>query len=778
MANPTNPPLFLNTRPYLVIGYRGQMLRFELVESQHILGRDPACADLIVPSKWTAIAPRQVVFDWIEVKADYKLSDRTSRNSSPRDYLIARRKVPDPQNHLLQHGTKIQISLRSPNSPPIQITYLNPSQQEPTKIKLQGKLSIGSAPNADIFIENSPVVLQRHANIDVFSHKHYILHSSPPHRPILVNGRALNCKQQEIVEGDRLQIGPQILEISGNTLLALNPEQYMRVDADGLVVKKGRERPILNRISLAIEPGHLVAIVGCGRQEKSLLLRALLGIEPLREGNVRINGQNLEKSLEKGLPGIGYISQERALCEWLTARETLNFAAKLRLASDLDTDAIVEKVIKQIKPLLSPIFPSDELVRNLSSEQRLGLSLAIELLANPRLLLLDDPTANLHSGAAQSLVNWLKNYARVRGGTVIFSTEITDSLHECDRLAVLGNGGQLCYFGTPQAALAFFQTYARANVQALADIYAVIAIEGYAFPLAQTFWESPDRVEFIDGFRPHAPIRGNYNRSPSQANRSPTRLPLFEPSHLDRAILPLVWQQFEIWWERNLRVIWRDRWRFIGNSVPGLASILLLAIFLKLGEPLPALENVVWLLASGSAIATGLATSIQETEGEFATYERERLLDLNLVAYLGAKLGSLGILASLQALAMSLISYFFSLRTEAIPWSFDVTTYGSLFGSASLGLLVWAIANNASQARNAIAFIILLQLLGAGVVVPLTGKAQLFAYLSLSYWSVEAYTASKATELAQSILGLLGHACGYFLLTWAVRRLKDRWGKR
>jgi ABC-type multidrug transport system ATPase subunit len=95
--------------------------------------------------------------------------------------------------------------------------------------------------------------------------------------------------------------------------------------------KDAGEKTILNNVSLAIEPGQLVALVGGSGTGKSTLMKTLLGIEPTTSGTVFLNGDDLRQHFDIYRLQIGYVPQDDIVHRDLRVEEVLTYACQLRL---------------------------------------------------------------------------------------------------------------------------------------------------------------------------------------------------------------------------------------------------------------------------------------------------------------------------------------------------------------------------------------------------------------------------------------------------------------
>ena len=182
--------------------------------------------------------------------------------------------------------------------------------------------------------------------------------------------------------------------------------------ADDLHVRLG-QRNVLRGVSLALAPGERMAVVGPNGAGKTTLLRALAGLLRPRRGRVALRGsQSPEDPAARG--GLGFLGHRPPLYPHLTARENLAFAARLQG---------VPESAERIQSALATVglaTDANRLVRHFSRgmQQRLGLALA--LLADPDVVLLDEPDASLDSAGVGDLPRMLD--ALAPHAAVLFST--------------------------------------------------------------------------------------------------------------------------------------------------------------------------------------------------------------------------------------------------------------------------------------------------------------------------------------------------------------------
>ncbi len=198
--------------------------------------------------------------------------------------------------------------------------------------------------------------------------------------------------------------------------------------------------PILKRLNFTIAAGESVAVVGPSRAGKSTLARLLTGAVAPTAGSITIDGADLRTWDAAQLGGlIGYLSQDVQLLPGTIAANISRFepdaadeavvaAARAAHANDL--------ILSQTKGYQTPIGPGSN---NLSGGERQRIGLARAFYGSPRLLVLDEPNANLDSEGEAALGRALRD-AKARGVTVVIVTHRISIATTCDRILVMKNG--------------------------------------------------------------------------------------------------------------------------------------------------------------------------------------------------------------------------------------------------------------------------------------------------------------------------------------------------
>ncbi|MEL6578620.1 MAG: ATP-binding cassette domain-containing protein [Cyanobacteria bacterium J06621_12] len=741
----------VDTEPYIELDNQGQKKVLRLSQKLNYLGRDPSWANLATPTEWNIISRKQAIIEQEGNSFRIYDGDRHHQKPSGNGIFINQSRINLTEGHILKSGEQLHIG-QDPRQQII-LTYYNPKQGEmniPRVRRLNFKglqkwpVELGRSPNSTSAIElDAPTVSRLHATINPDGKGGYTL-SDRSSNGTFVNGERLE-KSYQLQKGDTIQIGPYVLLFTGESLELTNATNQIRLDAHQLTFevqdKKGATFTILNNVYLVLEPGQLVAFVGGSGAGKSTLMKALLGIAPISSGNVYLNGDNLRKNWPVYRSQVGYVPQDDIIHRDLTVEEVLRCACQLRLPPDTNISEVIGNTLEQIK--LSHV--RNTLVSRLSGGQRKRVSIGVELLADPKLFFLDEPTSGLDPGLDKEMMQLLREQAD-RGRTIALVTHATDNIGICDRIAFMGLGGNLCYYGPPEEALAFFQhnggNFEDEYFGDFADIYIELnkgknkaAIAERVSYWSEKYASSPEYKSYIQ----NSLSPGKENQQAAKSNSAKTGISLFA--------------QLSLLCQRYWKLVSRDRTSLILTLLAGPITIALTGLPLRNEQPLSIVDTPsitqaslalrLLFIFSCIAIWIGLSNAIREIVKEGAIYFRERLLNLGLLPYLSSKLIIRGGLALAQTLLISavVLLVFKAPKSELIPWSvgFIITTFLTLLASTSLSLMLSALVKTENEGNGILPLVMIPQIIFSGVLFNLEGWSSKLSWLMLSRWSIGAY---------------------------------------
>lgn len=225
-----------------------------------------------------------------------------------------------------------------------------------------------------------------------------------------------------------------------------------RLDVRNLAQRAGG-RLLLEGVTFTALPGECVGLLGPSGSGKSTLLKACCGLTRPAEGEILLDGQDLHAARDAWRARMGYVPQEDIIHVELTVRRAVGYAARLRLPAALpaaEREAIVERAIQQV----GLTERANVRIAKLSGGQRKRASVAVELLARPAVLYLDEPTSGQDPHLEESMMRLFRELA-AGGSTVVVTTHAMANIELLD-LVVLLAGGRLVYVGPPAALLDHF----------------------------------------------------------------------------------------------------------------------------------------------------------------------------------------------------------------------------------------------------------------------------------------------------------------------------------
>jgi ABC-type multidrug transport system ATPase subunit len=559
------------------------------------------------------------------------------------------------------------------------------------------------------------------------------------------NGTYVNdklIKQTELHEGDLIQISKFLLLFQAGQLIPYQ-SRGMRLDILGLskdVKTKDGKRRILDNINLSVVPREFVALVGGSGSGKSALFNALIGIRR-GDGQVRLNGQDFYKEYESFRSQLGYVPQSDILHTSLTVEKALDYAARLRLPSNLSPDERKDR----IDAVLDTVSMNTEAIRrtrisNLSGAQRKRISLAAELLADPKLIYLDEAASGLDPGLEKKMMHTLRRMAD-EGRTLVLVTHATNNIVQTDHVAFLSDG-KLVYFGPSEETLNFFE------VEDFADIYE--RIDGQGKKWRQVFQEKKP---------------AQYKKYVQDRQKALASTPRRALSKVRFGIADFFRQLFVLT-QRSLSVLFSDPLRlFLGLLLFPLAAILQLVIakpdvltgnlailadpvaaaktMVESYTPFPGTNTFVFMMGF-EAVLAGLLLPSNDLVKERSIFLRERMIDLKVWPYLLSKALLYSLFVIIQVLLyLLIISFGIAIPAKGLYFNgyieLFITLYLTMMAGISFGLIISAVSKSTEMAIYIIAIVLVFQFFFAGAIFDLRGNQfEPLSYLSTTRWSLTA----------------------------------------
>lgn len=195
----------------------------------------------------------------------------------------------------------------------------------------------------------------------------------------------------------------------------------------------------LDGVTLNIEEGEFVAIVGTSISVKSTLLNMMGGLDVPTSGNVLVNGMELSQMDSEELTifrrrNIGFVFQNYNLIPLLNVRENII------LPVELDGNTVDMKFFNEVVELLGIEYKLKEMPNNLSGGQQQRVAIARALVSKPAIILPDEPTGNLDSRSSIDVLNLLKKTNNIFNQTVVMITHNFEIAKEADRIISIEDG--------------------------------------------------------------------------------------------------------------------------------------------------------------------------------------------------------------------------------------------------------------------------------------------------------------------------------------------------
>ncbi|MBP0482515.1 ATP-binding cassette domain-containing protein [Sagittula salina] len=201
----------------------------------------------------------------------------------------------------------------------------------------------------------------------------------------------------------------------------------------------------LNGVDLSIAPGEAVGLMGDNGAGKSTLMKIIAGNFPPTRGQILIEGEAVlfHKPIDARNSGIEIVYQDLALCDNLTAAANVFLGREERTGiwpfRKLDHAAMTKRAGELFAELKSETRPRD-LVRQMSGGQRQAVAIARTRLSDPKLVLMDEPTAAISVRQVAEVLNLIKRLKDTGHAVILVSHRMPDVFDVCDRVAVLRRG--------------------------------------------------------------------------------------------------------------------------------------------------------------------------------------------------------------------------------------------------------------------------------------------------------------------------------------------------
>lgn len=246
------------------------------------------------------------------------------------------------------------------------------------------------------------------------------------------------------------------------TFLSDDSRQKISFDVKHIEYVFSNGKKGLHDLSFSEDSGKMIGIMGGSGAGKSTLLNILNGNDTPSSGQVLINGTDLHKEKKKMEGVVGYVPQDDLLIDELTVYQNLFYNTKLCFAhySNQEIDELVNKLLLDLGlDETRDLKVGNPLRKTISGGQRKRLNIGLELIREPAVLFVDEPTSGLSSRDSENIMDLLKELS-LKGKLVfvVIHQPSSDIYKMFDKLLILDLGGYPIYYGNPVEALVYFKS--------------------------------------------------------------------------------------------------------------------------------------------------------------------------------------------------------------------------------------------------------------------------------------------------------------------------------
>ncbi len=558
----------------------------------------------------------------------------------------------------------------------------------------QNIVTIGRSSACDLVLSHQ-AISKRHASIEKKSNGQFYLKDLGSLNGTFLNGRHITSETR-VTEEDSILIGRFQVSLKGE---AKKLSEEITIRAERIVKQYKGGYQGLKQSSFEIPSESMLAVMGPSGCGKSTLLKALCGDSPPSSGSVYMLGFEFNSHYDFLKTQIGYVPQDDIVHRELTIDQSLYYAAKLRMPQA--TEANIREKIDEVLRELKIDHIRDSLVGKISGGQRKRVSIAVEILTDPMILFLDEPTSPLDPQTIEEFLGILRRLSK-KGTTVITVTHKPGDLEYMDSVIFMAEGGHIAYQDSVDACLDYFK------VASIPKVYGLLEGE-MATPWIEK-WKRTMGGDTSGASSPQVIEKGKSN--------------------------PFL--QYRWLTQRYFNIKLNDKMStavMIGQA-PIIAALICI-IFSKVTPAVPFLIAI-------CAIWFGASNAAREIVGELPIYKRERMFNQGILPYIFSKITVLGVFSAIQAVLFAgILSLFYSTDSDtSVAWNDPFMTFSWMLtisiASLMMGLLLSAIANTSEKVMTIVPIALIPQIMLAGVVAPIQSKfVEFLSYITLSRWGTE-----------------------------------------
>lgn len=224
----------------------------------------------------------------------------------------------------------------------------------------------------------------------------------------------------------------------------------------------GREKPVLDQLSLMINQGEIMGLLGPNGAGKTTLISILYGLIKPSAGNFSIMDKDFSRDRRHIQSQIGVVPQEYALYPTLTAQENLFYFGSLY---NVPSRLLKQRILDGLDRVGLTAF-KDKRIETFSGGMKRRINLLAALLHKPKVLFLDEPTVGVDVQSKESIIGMLQEENKAEGTTILYTSHhLNEAQHFCTRIAIIDEG-RIIQQGEPDALIASFE-----NASTLEEVF-------------------------------------------------------------------------------------------------------------------------------------------------------------------------------------------------------------------------------------------------------------------------------------------------------------------
>ena len=554
-----------------------------------------------------------------------------------------------------------------------------------------------------------------------------------------LNSQNIVPKRLYIFDNGAVIKGPKVSpiyysDIAGKFILSDNSD-IVEFKAENIEFHYKNTQNGIQKFSFSEQSGRMIGIMGGSGVGKSTLLNVFNGSYPLYAGKITINGYDLHKDKDVLNGVIGFVPQDDLLIEELTVYENLYYNAKLCFSNF--TDKQIKDAVNKVLNDLDLIATKDLTVGSpinkfISGGQRKRVNIALELIREPSILIVDEPTSGLSSMDSDMVMNLLKAQA-LKGKLVLVNIHqpSSDIYKLFDSLLMIDKGGFPVYYGNPVDAITYFKESANyvnpedSGCSVCGNVDAEQPLQILESKIVDEFGKytkerkvSPQ--EWYVKYKDEIEVK--------QINKIEETKTTKLPSNFFKT--PSKFKQFIIFTKRNIKAKLTNKQYLLITFLETPILAIILGYFTKYisgtdtnPDAYIFAENIniiaYLFMAVTVALFFGMTLSAEEIIKDRKILKREKFLHLSKFSYLNSKIIVLFIISAIQILSFIIVGNWI-LGIKGMTMSYWLVLFSAAAFANILGLNISSAFDSVVTIYIIIPFILVPQLLFSGVIVDFT----------------------------------------------------------